>query len=48
MAHAGAFCLALRSSFLLVSVVGLGAVVLSWQRPVFISAKVGSDADIKE
>jgi EmrB/QacA subfamily drug resistance transporter len=48
MAHAGDFCLALRSSFLLVSVVGLGAVVLSWQRPVFISAKMASDVDIKE
>jgi MFS family permease len=48
MAHAGDFCLALRSSFLLVSVVGLGAVFLSWQRPVFISAKMASDVDIKE
>ncbi|MEW6518971.1 MAG: MFS transporter [Thermodesulfobacteriota bacterium] len=48
MAHTHSFCLALRSSFLLVSLVGLGAVVLSWQRPVFISAKRGSDADIKE
>ncbi|MCK9296948.1 MAG: MFS transporter [Desulfobulbaceae bacterium] len=48
VAQAGSFCLALRSSFLLVSLVGLGAVVLSWQRPVFISAKMASDADVKE
>jgi len=48
MVHARSFCLALRSSFLLVSVAGLGAVVISWQRPVFINAKMGSDADIKE
>jgi len=48
MVHAQSFCLALRSSFLLVSLAGFGAVVLSWQRPVFINARMGSDADIKE
>ena len=48
MVHAQSFCMALRSSFLLISIAGFGAVILSWQRPVFISAKMGSDADIKD
>lgn len=43
--HAVPFCQALRNSFLLISLIGFGAVFLSWQRH---PAQQVSDADIKE